>query len=517
MQPNQPQFGQFSNILGQTPQGQQTIPDKDKQPSGTGFTNLQTILGANQGAGQNLQNAITGGINQSGQQAQTSLQNSQQQFGQGIGQAEQTQSNRQSMVQNALGAVDQTNAQGQNNLAPGAAQGFADLRNAQYNGPTGLNNAQQIQAQAQQANQYGQLTGSRGGRQQLLQDFVGQPGYTANEQRRDELYLGGSQPALRQAAQNVQPILGQTQNAIKSAQLQGQAQQAALQQLQGQASTGISSRQGNINSAIQSSMDQANATAAAQGKNVQDFQNLISQGNVPGAVSDALNSGLITQDQANVLGQLQGIQTAQVVYNGNQSAINPNYTPWNGQNIYNTSAFTTTNPTNSYLLNEAPNQIGQAIQFGQTDTSKEAIANQMQKGQLNALSQLAGGGDQLDLNYKPTTTQTALQGNVINSLANDLVNQYQTGQYSPGSIASYINGNNGNPNQSAINNNAVLKNLEVQYGSNAPTVLAGNAYTNGLSPVGSPGYGALQAAQNNYAQQIAALQQLASQYPKTSS
>ena len=49
------------------------IPEKEKQPTkqGTGFVNLQKYLGANQG--NKLGGAVSGSINQAGQQAQQNL------------------------------------------------------------------------------------------------------------------------------------------------------------------------------------------------------------------------------------------------------------------------------------------------------------------------------------------------------------------------------------------------------------------------------------------------------------
>lgn len=345
MPTNTPQYGQLANIMGQP---QQTIPDKAKQPQGTGFTNLQTILGANQG--NQLGQTVVGGVQNVGNQAQQSLQKQQTQFGQDIGTQKQHLAGEQGLVSGAFGKVDQPQVN-EGDITEGDASGFQNLRNEQYGGPKGLQDADQLQRQAQQAAQYGQLAGSRAGRQELLQTMVGggNPGYTPAQQRLDELFLAQSQPALRQAAQQQRQIPGQIQRAITSAQGQGQAQAAALQQLQNNAAQGIQNRQSSIGGAIDTAQQAAVANEGQRQADFAAYQKAIANNDLSGASALQNKANLIPTGTSQDITQMMQLLGPQI---------------------------------GGALAND--------LSAGQVATTRGDVASSTQRAQIDALAKLAG-------------------------------------------------------------------------------------------------------------------------------
>jgi hypothetical protein len=189
-------------------------------PKGTGFTNIQSVIKANQG--NKLGQAVAGGVQQQGQQVRAGVQQAGQKFGQ------QVQANR-------LGEQDQAQAQGLVTKAAGLQAGQdlseQELTAAQkyaqgaYQGPQDIENSAQLAGQAAEAEQLGRLGGSAAGRQGLLQRFVGAPQYSFGQQKLDNLLLGANQGALSQARASTRGVADQTISAIEAA--RGQAQEAA--------------------------------------------------------------------------------------------------------------------------------------------------------------------------------------------------------------------------------------------------------------------------------------------------
>lgn len=244
IQNSQPQGQPATTQIGQDQAPGQGVP---KSQQGTGYTNLSTLLNANQG--NKLGSAVAGGIENVGQQTTNALQQGQQDF------------NTQSQANNLNTAQNQQNVQGVlsnlgvNNNATGAYQSptgnvtgpstgdvsnFQQYMAGQYAGPTNINNISGIQNQAASAQQQGQEVSSAGGRQALLQQYASNPGsqYSAGAQNLDTALLGatGGQQ-LNQARQAVSGLTNQVNNASSAA--QQQAQQIANQNAGfGQAVTG---------------------------------------------------------------------------------------------------------------------------------------------------------------------------------------------------------------------------------------------------------------------------------------
>jgi hypothetical protein len=196
-------------------------PAKSGGPKGTGFTNIQSMIKANQG--NRLGQTVAGGVQQAGQNVRAGVQQGVQKFGQ------QVQANR-------LGAQDQANAEGLVNRASGlqADQDLSqdDYTQAQkyaqgaYQGPQDLENSAQLAGQAAEAEQLGRLGSSSAGRQGLLQRFVGAPQYSFGQQKLDNLLLGSDQGALNQARASTRGVADQAVSSIEAA--RGQAQEAVV-------------------------------------------------------------------------------------------------------------------------------------------------------------------------------------------------------------------------------------------------------------------------------------------------
>lgn len=157
----------------------------DRKKTGTGFTNINRIMQASQG--NRLGQAVGGGVSGQASQAKAGLQQAKGTFGQ-ESQANRldTEENKQK-VQEGMSAAERGE-----DINEGIAKSFEKFRGGQYTGPTQLGNETQVVNQAQQAQNLGSLSGTSGGRQALLQRFVGGAGYSQGKQRLDNLLLGQS-------------------------------------------------------------------------------------------------------------------------------------------------------------------------------------------------------------------------------------------------------------------------------------------------------------------------------------
>lgn len=190
------------------------------QPKGTGFTNIQSIIKANQG--NRLGQAVAGGVQNQASQVRQNVQQAGQKFGQEV-QAKK------------LGAADQEAATGIINRASKLAAGenLSDQEQARaqtymsgdYQGPRDIENSAQLAGRAAEAEQLGRLGGTEAGRQGLLQRFVGAPQYSFGQQKLDNLLLGANQGALARARAATRGVGDQTISAIEAA--RGQAEEAA--------------------------------------------------------------------------------------------------------------------------------------------------------------------------------------------------------------------------------------------------------------------------------------------------
>lgn len=194
------------------------------KPKTSGFTNIQRVLGANQG--NKLGQAIGTGVQSIANKTQQQSQDAQNQFAQQIGQANQDVM-KGKQVQGALTDLDFTKsdeaAQKLGQVGTDEYGNTLSKLEQGYQGPQGLGNQEQLQRSAQDLQQTGSNLLSSGGRQAALQRFVNAgPNYTQGKQQLDALLLGQNTEDLRGARRNAQQTAAGTNEAINQAAQQGQ-------------------------------------------------------------------------------------------------------------------------------------------------------------------------------------------------------------------------------------------------------------------------------------------------------
>lgn len=310
---NKPQTGQQNqngqSQPGQAPTIQQYNPNKQV---GSGYTNINRIVNANQN--NRLGSTIGGNIQQAGQQTRQDITNAGQNFQQQSNANRSDTANNAQLVQNVL--ADPTKYAGQNQ-----GNQFGTLMSGNYQGPSGIQNAAQLQAKAQDVNQLGQSIGSEAGRQGLLQRFVGNPQYNAGQQTLDSLLLGqtGAKDltAARRSTAGVQN-LAQNQIGGAAATAQEYANRARQfgQDIQGKFGDVVNKENTSLTQQAQTAQQQRDAQVAA-------LQAQLGQGN-------------ISQDVANQLGIIKG----QLSYNLTPDKfVNENALQANAQNIAGTQDY----------------------------------------------------------------------------------------------------------------------------------------------------------------------------------
>lgn len=187
---------------------------------GTGFVNLQKMIGANKG--NQLGSTIQQGVGNRVGQIQSDLNKQKQTFQTELG-------------KNQLQESDKTAAQSTLNTAINAPKtmsneqvsNFQNLLSGQYKGPSGLSNTAGIEAQARELGQYGSNVGSSGGRTNLLQRYVGGPKYTQGQQRVDNLLLGQTGgAALKDIRKQAMGLESQVTGAKSQAEMEAKKAQA---------------------------------------------------------------------------------------------------------------------------------------------------------------------------------------------------------------------------------------------------------------------------------------------------
>jgi len=253
--PQEQQPSGSANIGGssatQTSAPVKAMPKQQKAGTGT-FANLKSYLQAAQGGGQQrVAQAAAGQVQRLGAGAQKATQQAQKTFGtqmqagslagmetagqeaadivkgaRGVTyQAPQpAQVQTQSATQEGAEAPVQaptTPAQPQQYFTPEQTQRFAEIINAQYQGPQSLQQAGLYDPAAQKARtaqQAGQLTQTALGREQLLRDVFGRGrDYTRGASKLDSILLNTSSKAIEELQKRAEPAL-QSQQALQAAQ-----------------------------------------------------------------------------------------------------------------------------------------------------------------------------------------------------------------------------------------------------------------------------------------------------------
>lgn len=219
----------------QNPTQAQTNQAQDQGPApkrtGTGFTNIQRILGSSDR--NRVSQAIGSGLQGQVNRVQQGIQSAQQKFQTGVAQGRlDTDANRQYVNQTLQQAAnDPSKITGDSDQAKEVQSRFATFRQGQYAGPTELAEAGALGAQAQNTNQLGSLARTGSGRNALLTRFFGNtPGYGTGQKRLDAMLFSPQNQNFRQAKQQAIGLSDQVKQASLLSNAQAQQAKEANQQ-----------------------------------------------------------------------------------------------------------------------------------------------------------------------------------------------------------------------------------------------------------------------------------------------
>jgi hypothetical protein len=189
---------------------------------GSGFTDYNKFLGANQQSGEDSGQAIASGLNNQKQSVLGDLSNQQDTFNQGLQTQKDAWGNIVGQAKSIVDPATQGNydavAQQAQTLDP--SQVGSQFKNYNYTGPGGLANADSLQTNSATASALGRLAGNSQGQQQLLRNYVGgSNNYTQGQSAFDQALLNKyGQAPISQAAQGLQGISTNVNNAINTSQ-----------------------------------------------------------------------------------------------------------------------------------------------------------------------------------------------------------------------------------------------------------------------------------------------------------
>jgi hypothetical protein len=348
----------------------------DVNRTGTGFVNLNQYLNANQN--NDLANTVSSGLQGDVNSVNSGLQNAQSQFTNAADQGQlDTSANQQqanSILNNAQNATAGTPLSSQdlsnwNNLTSGSYSGPQDLTNY------GLSN---LQGQASGLQQAAAAGGTAAGRQGLLQDYVGGPGYTQGQQTLDNALLGASAGnQFNQARQAASGLTNTINQANTNDQNLAQTYTNQANQFTAANKAAANNALNNFNAGLTNDVTNAN--------NAQNtaYQNLVSQLQNPSSLTAAQIAQLNAANPGLNLSQGENLYGVNLL-NGIQPVVGTN-----GQTTYG---------TNGQFLSEA------------TPLGTQNLVTPNIAAQANALSTLAGQANPLgtlDPNALPTGYNTA--------------------------------------------------------------------------------------------------------------
>ena len=212
------------------PTQQQQIDEGEakKRQRGTGFTNINRILGANVGAGQRMGSAIGGQLGQQAEQVRKGIEQGQSQFEAGLKEGTSKEKQKIGAAEGAVTGIMQPTS-----TAP--TVNYQDignaLRGAEYTGPTNIQDIQQQQQRAANLASLGRLSGLSGGQEQLLRTQVaGRGRYGLGQSALDAMLLGKEgQKQLEAARSQTGAVASQAGQSEAMAQSQAQAAQSAIE------------------------------------------------------------------------------------------------------------------------------------------------------------------------------------------------------------------------------------------------------------------------------------------------
>lgn len=383
-----------------------------RKKTGSGFTNLNRIMTANQG--NRLGQAVGGGVAQQAGQAKEALGQAKTGFEQQsqAGRLD-TDANKQ-RVQQGLQAADT------GNVDQGLTADFAKFREGRYGGPQQLQNENQVINRAQQAQNLGGLASSSGGRQALLQRFVGgnSGGYSQGKQRLDSLLLGqGGQQDLRNARRSTQNLNQEALRAADAARQQSQYLTGQAQAFGQDVNTQLGGKETGYNKEVEDSLTAAQTEEAARQGDYEKIQKLLAAGgqrvgaeNLRYAKDDYLknvNEALGLASTRGVLGgedQTRIEQLNDLLLTPEQQIVRQQHIPGKTAYLgYGTGGpdYTTSNPSGANLYSNLglDEVLSGAFKAKQAENlTKTGIASDAQRAKEAALSKLMGKTSQYSEN-----------------------------------------------------------------------------------------------------------------------
>lgn len=216
----------------------QNILDPKRQ-RGTGFTNIGRILQQNQGAGARMGQGVAGVLSGQAQNIGQNINQAQTQF------KDQYNTNRAGALQDIQQAgafAQQPGSTSINDYSTNVANLAQDknideigrkFREANYGGPTGLTNQQNILNQAQSVANTGVLAGTQLGQGMLARQLANRSRYTQGQNALDRALMSRdaqAQQAIRSAGREAGAVMSQAQTAVGEAQAAANAAQKGIEQ-----------------------------------------------------------------------------------------------------------------------------------------------------------------------------------------------------------------------------------------------------------------------------------------------
>jgi hypothetical protein len=303
------------------------LQNQGKRQKGSGFTNINRLLGANVGAGAQMGQQIGGGIGQQAGKVAASATAGTNKFLGDYAASKGSALNTLGGVSNLAGNVGAGGEVGTGSalgsLSEGeAAQKGREFADVGYKGPTALAGSQQLSGQASTLGESGKAAlGGSMGQKSLLQSMVARPGqYTRGQSTLDTTLLGQSGQAQQAMQQGAQQAFQAQRNVA--------AQQANASNLARQAASTISQQKGDIggllNKKVQDIQTAAGTQAETFGKGATRLKELMT-GTATTADGKPITSldQLTPEDKALLNSTSQyGLDTGMNFYTGNADSSN---------------------------------------------------------------------------------------------------------------------------------------------------------------------------------------------------
>lgn len=264
----------------------------------------------------------------------------------------------------------------QNMLTDQEINDFTKYRAGVYTGPKELNDYATLSGQAAEAGKLGDLTGSSGGRQELLRRFVGGDGYTQGQQRLDTMLLGQDGSALQQARKDTRGVENQVKGANENASNLAQEYTGRAKIFGDETTKQLNDARNPLSTKIDEQLGSLTADEKARNDNFTKLQDVLSgkAENMQGmdrmtqlgvGLQSAMDNGYLTQEQANqLLGDNGLISRAEALGLNANDLINQRITNTAASNMNRGGAASSTQEAQLTALDKLLGKQGQDVEFG---------------------------------------------------------------------------------------------------------------------------------------------------------